>query len=357
MSGSHIRDNNIAEKAAFFGMWVICGILLLLSIINLRRGCQVYPEFEATMQRYTQLRWWTFLNCILQVICFIGYYLNSSLLVEMGWIIWVSTAIWCLTTLGVRTSQACYDLCQIEEQPIHSSRRSTKSRKDLLSKYICCCCCCGKCCLTNKKRQENSDKTIIRLIYTCWFISTFCNILGSIAAWKYNQMEIQYISFGIWRFLSGLSLMFTVWRLIRVRRLTITFLNRTYGNDDDDNDNDDNNGGLYPGNMKLETATAHVKVMTILACLIALLIITLFAASGQNFYILFAHRRSNLWNYTSIQGTVKIKTLDIVIFYFPLWTFVQAICLVYCWVPQRYLWSSFETLPYSVFNPGSSGYF
>ena len=99
------RNETIRDRTSFFTIWIGCGILIILSIWNLRRGYQVYPEFEVTMQRFSQLRWLTLLNCVLQMQCFTGYYLNYSLLTETAWVIWVTTAGLCLATLGVRTSQ------------------------------------------------------------------------------------------------------------------------------------------------------------------------------------------------------------------------------------------------------------
>ena len=72
MSSDSIRDGTLSKRLQFFAIWIICGFLIVAAVWNLRRGCQVYPEFEATMQRFSQLRWLTLLNCLLQLLCFLG---------------------------------------------------------------------------------------------------------------------------------------------------------------------------------------------------------------------------------------------------------------------------------------------
>ena len=323
------------EIIFFSFILVLCVVLVFVSLQNVLREGHTKPDFQATVQHYTKLRRLTLLCCILQLQCFFGYFVGNTFIHESAWNFWIVIGFLCLALLGINTAKLFNEFhsvnCQSQlfESSSSSSTIANKQNSDdekgssltrdnstlrsirLINKY-------------NLFKEKN-----IFYIYLFWILSSIFEIIGSIVGWLATNITFQFFCYGTWRFLTVISLILTVFRILVVRQIikeTIyKYLVKPFS--------DFSNGEIKILAALYEALKLLKKLIVCLIFLIIVLIINSIVIYTVFFQLLFIDNKNLINDYTFS------KTPNYVIFgfYFPLWSFVQITNLFYTWIPYRQL--------------------
>ena len=302
-------EHNTIDFVLYLMILLLCLVLVVFAFQNVIRERNVKSAYRKSAKHFTTLRWLILLCCVLQFFCFFGYFVRNAFIHQTAWNLWIIIGFFCLALLGIKTTKVFNEF-----QHIDSNASSINDTRTINTTH-------------NKSSQIKFEQNNVFYIYVFWILSSLSQIIGTIVGWIITNIPFQFFCYGTWRFLTSISLIFTVFRIYFVHEIVKQSIYKYLIQPFSQFDNNE---------IKvLTTLYQSLKLLKKLIICFLILILVMIVNSMVEFIIFFQLLIDDelIDNYTFSQTPRYV----IFTFYFPLWSFVQIINLFYTWIPYRQL--------------------
>ena len=318
---------------------ILCGILCLFR----QKTC------NDELKKLNNTRYLTMMTLIIQFMVFIGYYIHEPFIHETFWNIWIPT--WTLAfgilskniaslhvdtqslfvtqynrnkrvTEALSQSHVPYDryhylndneiIGSIDSNNTDDSVSSTHITDELtkLPKYM------RSLSVFVDNWEGKYKKRFFKFVWGLWFLCSLWNWMGSLFGWVLNMQIMQTISYAMWKVNALIMLIGCIIILFIIqKRGNVILLDKN----DDYFKNKKTTRGLLIGLKKIKYL---IICQLILGCVLLLAIIYEFSLLHA---VLVGHVVSNVY---------AQSTLMSILVYFPLYTMVSVVLVVYSWIPK-----------------------
>lgn len=274
-----------SEIPGFIFCFLVSIILVVLSFNNIYR--EYNAESRDKFKEFTYTRWLIVAISILTFIVFLGYFLSSEVLMQLGWTLWIPLAVLSMTVLSIRMITTYSNMVTM----------STRSLiKNYNQKY-----CADKCSLLFV------GHIFIFIIALLDFAGT---IIGAILSFDGN-IRWQILCYALWKVFAFICLIsldiliFLVWKKCYNKLPSVPQNSSAHKN--------------------IKTAIIKLGILMIFMLILAITIIT----QGISELISFAANT----DYDFVQEPMW----RLIVIYLPIWSSITIINLSYSWIPKHKL--------------------
>ena len=252
-------------------MFSVSFILLVLSIFNLRRHYiiprDIYPKLGL-------IRHLLIICVILQILVYVGYYFNSVIMHQIGWIIWVPMSLFCLSDLGIKVANSYISINKLQ----------------LDGSFECCTKAWG---------------------YIFWLLASMIDIIGTIIGFLLNSESILQVCWALWKIVASFALLVVILLLWKVMKNIKECLELQSFSD-----------------FKMKNSI--YKISRIIICLTCA--ITFYMAAALEHVILLYRIKSNT-KPVDHESTLNISVFSALL-HIGMWMFSHVFILIYTWIPK-----------------------
>ena len=156
-----------------------------------------------------------------------------------------------------------------------------------------------------------------RWIWVLWVGCSLSNWIGSILGWFFGFQVIQAFCYALWKFICFIMLILCIFILNNVReRCQVVYTRRNSAHTD---------------KMAKQLQHGIIRLRNLMICQLCLAIFMLVGTIYEGYIAIELAEDNHAFNIYASSELVGV------IIYFPCWTFVHIILLVYTWIPKNKL--------------------
>ena len=330
-------DNRIVYHIMFIIFLTIMTIIGYFSLICVIRQ----HKCDDKIQQFNHIRYLTLATIIFQYITFMGYYLEIRTLHDIMWCIWIPTWTIAIGLLSSKIATTYVDtqtlfvkqyndnkrrlsLTQsLDDMEIHEKQdsyelESISTRRSSIKSLL----------IVSKREFVNHWKLkyrarFFKIVWILWFLCCIWDWIGTILGLGFKLESIQAICYAMWKVTAFIMLIGCMVILFIVKKRCNIVLNRKYNND-------------YKNKVttkKLEKGLKKIKYLIIAELVLG---ISLILSIVYEYWVAITLVRG-LYDGINIYERTTIMQMFV---YFPIWTMVSVVLVVYSWIPKDMIYKS-----------------
>eukprot|EP01084_Bolivina_argentea_P098574 177147_1 len=352
-------EHSGAYHAIFSLFFITMAAMLILSCVTLYRA--FYGNISQNVKKLNIVRILTTFCIVVQYITFIGYYIRDPFVHESLWNVWIPAFTIALTLLSYNISIIYLETISVGRKIAKKKKKKKNSAKvvwtkdekqnekiqqrinsvdptmsisnitqddsyefdddsdDDYSNFSASS-------TNNSESSRASSKLFIKekikpifwkCIWILWISCAVSNWLGSILGWGFNILLAQAFFYMLWKLISFIMLSFCVYILYVVKQRLEHVLENT-----DINANKKINKSLIEGRRRIKNLIICESVL-----------IFVFGVSViYEIYVMIVIASGNI-----VKNIYAQSTLMSMVAYFPIWSIIHAVLLIYSWISKSTL--------------------
>ena len=363
-------ENSGSFDAIFAIFFIIMSTMLILACITLYRSHT--EDIKKNVKRLDKVRYLTLFCVIIQYITFIGYYIHSPLIHEALWNVWIPAFTIALALLSLAISNIYLDTILIGQKIAKKRKRkknknksqvvwskneeenkkiqarlevatpttenestsydfdddisnistssttnnndesksknttdSNDGQKRSLSKFTAS---------TRLLFKEKIKPIFWKVIWTLWCLCSLSNWMGSILGWGFGILLAQAFFYMFWKLIAFIMLILCNYILYIVYQRLENVLANSEMNANK--------------KMNKQLAEGRQRIKKLMICE-SILICVFFVSVVYEIYVMLAIAAGDVVN-----NIYAESTLMSMVAYFPVWTIIHIVLLVYCWISK-----------------------
>ena len=263
-----MKSDPVFTFVSYGFMFTVSFVLLILCVINLYRHYvmpkDIYPKLGL-------IRHLLIICVILQIIVYLGYYLDVMVMIRLGWGAWVPLSLFCLSDLGIKVANSYISINKLQ----------------LEGSFECCTKTFG---------------------YTFWLLASMVDIIGTILGYSINNFVILQIFWMSWKVFACFAILFVILFLYQVRIKVKLCIKNTK---------------TYIDIIKMKQSIN--KILRIILCLMCTILFYSITITQQIIWIY----------QITINGAKGINTSVLtVLLNIGMWIFFHSFILIYTWISK-----------------------
>eukprot|EP01084_Bolivina_argentea_P158641 276320_1 len=274
-------EHSVVYEGIFILFFILLTVLIGISILSIYRSRFI----SENRKKINNVRYIVAFCLTIQFLTFLGYYIQNMILHESLWNVWIPS--WSLGYILLSSKITDFYVPTKSLQP----------------------------------NPENNRKQLIvwRIIWCLWFGCSLSNWIGSIYGWFLHQHHVQAFGYLLWKFIAFVMLNLCVYMLFNVRSVIkeTILMHKMIANVTEKDKHHFN-----------QMTSGYIRIKNLIICEL-MLSFFLFVSVIYEIYVLI-----NIYEGNYVTNIYAESTVMSMACYFPLWTLIHIVLLIYGWVPR-----------------------